>query len=231
MNKIILPFSIFISAGVGYWLGATSTTVEYPAQGSTGTVIQEAASSSPQNAFTPLMATAESAEKNSQLPATSGSDLSSLSSVSSSANLITQAQIDAIKEEYEIKQRAQAFTSWLTKKQETTPWFDLGTEMRGRFDEEEKDHQWASLTEGNIQSLFSQDPALAGIALKSTSCKSTQCRISISVMDQEHANETAMQITQILGREKFSQIIIDSQAQQGESVFYMARDDKGFKFD
>ncbi len=143
---------------------------------------------------------------------------------------ITQQHLDAVKTEYEFKQRSEAFTQWLTKNQQEKAWFDLGVEMGGRFDAEEADYSWSLAEEAHLQSLFSQAPALAGVALKSTRCKSTQCQITISVMDQNHANETAMVISRTLGGEGATQIIIDNQIQKGEAVFYVARNEKGFEF-
>jgi hypothetical protein len=225
MNKVIYTFSILIFAGAGYFAGKSSdnstvvappieitaqkTLIETPIAGKSSQSISE-------NNF----------HNTNKTPTNQQSSLPLEPLVDQPA----QDQIDAIKAEYELKQRSEAFTNWLTKNQESKPWFDLGIEMRGRFDAEETDHSWAGAEEGHLQSLFAQEQALAGIALKSTTCKSTQCQITISVMDQDHANEMAMAVSKVLGAEKFSQVIIDSQVQQGETILYVARNEKGFEF-
>lgn len=224
MNKIIYVLSIIASASVGYWAGENnniSDDVGYPPVPS----IQE-------NVKAAAVAINPPAEKNIQQEdvVVFDKEQSPPNPTSSLVDQSAQHQIDAIKAEYEFKQRSEEFTNWLAKNQETKPWFDLGMEMRGRFDAEETDHSWASAEEGHIQSLFSQEQTLAGTALKSTSCKSTQCQITISVMDQDHANEMAMTISRVLGGEKATQIIIDNRAQQGETIFYVSRNEKGFEF-
>ncbi len=224
MNKILFTVSVIVAAGLGYWLGKNNATQDVIAHSAAPSVQENV------NAHV-VVKNSQAEEKPLQvIVAAPAKEQPSLSPESSVADESTQNQIDAIKAEYEFKQRSEAFTNWLTKNQAEKPWFDLGVEMRGRFEDEDVDHSWAGAEEGHIQSLFSQEQALAGIALKSTSCKSTQCRITVSVMDQEHANEMAMTISQILGSEKATQIIIDNQPQQGETTFYVARNEKGFEF-
>ena len=225
MNKVIFTFSILISAGVGYLAGKNSNDSVLLAQ-PTAISVQK-------NLIEPIGSGAlpQNMHENNFHDIGGGSPGQQKSPPSELAiDPPDQYQIDAIKAEYEFKQRSDAFTNWLTKNQETKPWFDLGVEMRGRFDAEETDHSWANEEEGHIQSLFVQEQALAGVAVKSTQCKSTQCQITISVMDQNHANETAMAISKVLGGKNFSQIIIDSQVQQGETILYVARNEKGFEF-
>lgn len=225
MNKVIFTFSIIVSAGLGYLAGKNSDNSEVLAQ-STEAPVQKNLIKAPGSGGLPQ----NSHENNFHDVAGASINQQSPPSPELVVDQSAQDQIDAVKTEYEFKQRSEAFTNWLTKNQETKPWFDLGVEMRGRFDAEEADHSWANEEEGHIQSLFAQEQALAGIAVKSTQCKSTQCQITIGVMDQEHANETAMTISKVLGGENFSQIIIDSQVQKGETIFYVARNEKGFEF-
>lgn len=225
MNKVIFTFSILISAGIGYLAGKNSNKSVLLAQ-PTAISVQ-----------TPLIEPTDSGASPQNMHENNFHDIGGESPGQQKSpppelaiGPSDQHQIDAIKAEYEFKQRSDAFTNWLTKNQETKPWFDLGVEMRGRFDAEETDHSWANEEEGHIQSLFAQEQTLAGIAVKSTQCKSTQCQITVSVMNQDHANETAMAISKVLGDEKFAQIIIDSQVQKGETIFYVARNEKGFEF-
>jgi hypothetical protein len=225
MNKVIFTFSILVSAGAGYFAGKSSdnsAVVALPTEISVQKNLLKTSGSGelPQN----------NNENNFHGFAGVSANQQKKSPPELAVDQSAQDQIDAVKTEYEFKQRTEAFTNWLTKNQETKPWFDLGVEMRGRFDAEETDHSWANEEEGHIQSLFAQEQTLAGIAVKSTQCKSTQCQITVSVMNQDHANETAMAISKVLGGEKFSQIIIDSRVQKGETIFYVARNEKGFEF-
>lgn len=225
MNKVIFTFSIIVSAGLGYLAGKNSNNAAVLAQ-QTEVSVQKNLTKTPGTGVLPR----NSHENNFHDIAGASINQQNPPSPELVVDQSAQDQIDAVKTEYEFKQRSEAFTTWLTKNQETKPWFDLGVEMRGRFDAEETDHSWANEEEGHIQSLFAQEQALAGIAVKSTQCKSTQCQITVSVMDQDHANETAMTISKVLGGENFSQIIIDSQVQKGETIFYVARNEKGFEF-
>ena len=227
MNKIIFTLSITLSAGFGFLAGkhhsspeiVVNTLVSDKQMVSSASSVAQKALVEIKHDFHADTAVAPASLPHPLLPQQVSSPESS-----------SQQEIDAIKAEYEFKQRSEDFTAWLTKNQQSKPWFDLGVEMHGRFEAEEKDYRWASVEEGKLQSLFTQEQELAGIALKSTSCKSTQCQITISVLNQEHANETAMALTKVLGSKRFSQIIIDSQIQQGEAIFYVSRNEKGFEF-
>lgn len=223
MNKVIFTISMLISAAIGYFAGNYDGFF-VTREGLRGSS-EPKFSQPPEPVGPPLVSFSEN-----NFQSTSDSlHKQQSSSPLAATQQITQQQLDAVKTEYEFKQRSDAFTQWLTKNQESKPWFDLGVEMGGRFDAEEADYSWSLAEEAHLQSLFSQAPALAGVALKSTRCKSTQCQITISVMDQNHANETAMAISQTLGGEGVTQIIIDNQVQKGEAIFYVARNEKGFE--
>lgn len=223
MHKVIFTISIVASIGLGYMLGKNSDSSNaslQPAELSIQKSIQAS------NAIeSPRVIAEDNFNDDAQLP----TDQQKKSLPASVINQTAQSEIDAIKAEYEIKQRAESFVHSLTKSREASPWSDLGGEMGERFAAEEIDYEWANREESHIQSLFLQKDELSGLAIKSTTCKSTQCQITISVMNQHHANETATTITKVLGADKFVQIIIDNHAQQGESIFYVARDGKGFE--
>lgn len=226
MNKVFFIASIFFSAVIGYFLGIN---------GSFLAIEESSTANTKQNTLTQPKVSAYSqpcSENNFQGDIVSPVTLTApfVEALAQDSSQLAQQQIDAVKTEYEFKQRSEAFTLWLTNHQKEKSWFDLGIEMRGRFDAEEIDHSWALAEEARLQSLFSQVPALAGVALKSTRCKSTQCQITISVMDNDHANETSMAISQVLGGEGSAQIIIDNQIQQGEAILYVSRNEKGFEF-
>lgn len=225
MNKIIFPLSIVVAVGAGYWAGKNSHAPDASAITSIA-VEREVVASSTSSKISPNFPEAQQqphktvAAIKQQLP--SDPEQSNFSQSS-------QQQIAAIKAQYEVEQRSAKFTNWLTKNQNDKPWFDLGAEMSGRFAAEETDYSWAAAEEENLQTLFVQESDLAGIALKSTACKSTQCQITVSVMDQDHANETAMAISKVIGSHKSTQIIIDSNVKKGEAIFYVSRNEKGFE--
>ncbi len=232
MNRIIFTVSIFLSVLLGYWLGGHQGNDVKPEENipfdnnERADLLEKIKILTAENKK--LSADKYSKSQSSYLPKDNSQKVTAKTVIQSSS--INQTADNLTKEGYELKERASSFTNWLTKNHQEKPWFDLGIEMRGRFDAEETDYNWASAEEGHIQSLFVQQQTLAGIAVKSTTCKSTQCQITISVMDQDHANETAMTITRVLSGENFSQIIIDSQVQQGETILYVARNEKGFEF-
>lgn len=232
MNKVIFTISIFVSAISGYWFGVNQSE-DQKSEINSNLDSDERARLLEKIIFLTAENKKFSADRYSTpqspyLPKDNSQKITA-KTVSQSSS-VSQTADSLAKNDYELKERASSFTNWLTKNQQEKPWFDLGSEMRGRFDAEETDYNWASAEEGRIQSLFTRQQSLAGIAVKSTTCKSTQCQITISVMDQDHANEMAMTLTKVLSSEKFSQIIIDSQAQQGETILYVARNEKGFEF-
>lgn len=224
MNKIIFPLSIIVAVSVGYCAGKNS---HIPDTAPPIAVFAQSEALNPIAIQTSSTLSVAQHQQNDPVTA-ENQQLSSHPELSISAQP-SQQQINEIKAQYEAEQHSEKFTEWLTKNQKDKPWFDLGIEMNGRFSAEEIDYGWASAEEEYLQTLFIQDSALAGIALKSTSCKSTQCQITVSVMDQDHANETAMTISKVIGNHKSAQIIIDNKAKQGEAIFYVSRNEKGFE--
>jgi hypothetical protein len=224
MNKIIFPLSIVMAASLGYWAGKNSNTSHTPVSPSIVTEREAVTAST-----TTKTSSAFSEVQHQQRDTVAAAKQQLLDPEQSNSGQPSQQQIDAIKAQYEAGQRSEKFTDWLTKNQKDKPWFDLGVEMNGRFAAEETDYSWAAAEEEYLQTLFVQEPALAGIALKSTSCKSTQCQIKVSVIDQDHANETAMAISKVISSNKSTQIIIDNKATQGEAIFYVSRNEKGFE--
>lgn len=223
MNKIIFAISIITATSMGYWVGKNDSISGASVPSSVTSAVESRKISSVANI------SQHPVEPNIQ-HSDAAKEQSSLSPEQLISGQRPQQQIDAIKAQYEFEQRSEKFTNWLTKNQKDKPWFDLGVEMSGRFAAEETDYSWATTEEGYLQTLFTQDASLAGIALKSTSCKSTQCQITVSVMDQDHANETAMAITKVIGSNKSTQIIVDNKVKQGEATFYVSRNEKGFEF-
>lgn len=226
MNKVIFIISIFFSAGIGYFVGVNRDLLVIEAPSSTNAT--QNVLKHPEVGNSSRHHHENNFHGDAVPPTTQAAPHAKV--LTQDASQLAQQQIDAAKTEYESRQRSEAFTRWLTNHQKEKSWFDLGIEMRGRFDTEETDHIWALAEEAHLQSLFSQVPALAGVALKSAHCKSTQCQITISVMDNDHANETSMAISQVLGSEGTAQIIIDNQIQQGEAILYVSRNEKGFEF-
>lgn len=226
MNRAIVILLIVGAASGGYWVGKNHN-IPYD-------IAPSAALIEPENLTLPAVTRQPDANLEKHVPLGDAliDNTQPLHSPEKSVALdqSAQHQIDAIKADYEFRQRSESFTHWLIKNQETKSWFDLGNEMRERFDAEEIDHIWANNEEGHLQSIFMQKQELAGIAVKSTTCRSTKCQITISVADHDHANETSMAIIEALSAEKFSHIIIDSQVQQGETIFYVSSNEKGFEF-
>lgn len=213
-----------MAASLGYWAGKNSNTSHAPLSPSIVTEREAVTAST-----TTKKPSTFSEVQHQQRDTVAAAKQQPLAPEQSNSSQPSQQQIDAIKAQYEAKQRSEKFTDWL-KNQKDKPWFDLGVEMNGRFAAEETDYSWAAAEEEYLQTLFVQESALAGIALKSTSCKSTQCQIKVSVMDQDHANETAMAISKAISSNKSTQIIIDNKATQGEAIFYVSRNEKGFEF-
>ncbi len=227
MNKLTLTLTILISVGLGYWAGIHQQN-QCDDAASSASLNQEPILT-PANARTaPVTAEKDASQRDwaalAQTPP---------AATSPSADPVTptaQQQLDALKAEHEFNARTEKFSAWLVKSRQENPWFDLRLEMRQRFETEDVDHRWASTEEARLQNLFSEHQALAGLAVKATTCKSTQCKITVGVVDANHANEAAQAISQVLGENRHSHVIIDNQAQQGETFLYVPRDEEGFDF-
>lgn len=231
MNKIILTVSIFLSTIFGYWLGVNQNE-DQKSEIAPAFDRDERARLLEKIIFLTAENKKLSAEKysNSQ-PSFHKKDDSPQATVDTvvQSSSISRPADNPLKEDYELKERASSFTNWLTKNQQEKPWFDLGVEMEGRFESEEKNIAWADEEESQIQTLFGQEQSLSGIALKSANCKSTQCQLKVGVADLEQANQIAMAISQTLSGKNFSQVIIDSRIKQGETILYVTRNPKGFE--
>lgn len=231
MNKIIFTASIFLSAIFGYWLGGHQSNDPKPeanipfGSDERAELLEKINMLSAENKK--LSADKYSKSQLSSLPKDNSRNVTAKIVIQSSS--ASQAADNLAKEDYQLKERASSFTNWLTKNQQEKPWFDLGVEMEGRFDSEEKNIAWADEEESQIQTLFGQEQSLSGIALKSTNCKSTQCQLKVGVTDLEQANQIAMAISQTLSGKNYSQIIIDSRIKQGETILYVTRNPKGFE--
>lgn len=231
MNKIIFTVSIFASAIFGYWLGEHQAIDVKPEANiafdsdERAELLEKIKILTAENKK--LNADKYSKSQSPYLPKDNSQKVTAKTAIQSSS--ISQTVDNLAKEDYELKERASSFTNWLTKNQQEKPWFDLGVEMEGRFESEEKNIVWADEEENKIQSLFGQEQSLSGIALKSANCKTTQCQLKIGVADQEQANQIAMAISQTLSGKNFSQVIIDNRITQGETIFYITRNPKGFE--
>ncbi|PUA28149.1 MAG: hypothetical protein B0W54_16840 [Cellvibrio sp. 79] len=231
MNKIVLTVSILLSAALGYWLGVTQSN-------DAKSDINPALDSDERARLLEkiIFLTAENKKLSANKYSKSKSSFHQKGDSPKVAveaviqpSLVSHSADNHAQEDYELKERASSFTNWLTKNQQEKPWFDLGVEMEGRFENEEKNIVWADEEESQIQTLFGQEQSLSGIALKSANCKSTQCQLTVGVADQEQANQIAMAITQTLSGKNFSQVIIDSRIKQGETILYVTRNPNGFE--
>lgn len=231
MNKITFAISIFLSATLGYWLGGHQDNDVKPDANITfdsderAKLLNKIKSLIAENE---KLSTDKYSEPQSSFRQKDDSPHTTIEAVGQSSS-INRTVDNLLKEDYELKERATSFANWLTKNQQEKPWFDVGVEMAGRFDSEEKNIVWADQEESQIQTLFGQEQSLSGIALKSAACKSTQCQLKVGIADLEQANQIAMAISQTLGGKNFSQIIVDNRITQGEAILYVTRNPKGFE--
>jgi hypothetical protein len=227
MNKLTLTLTILISVGLGYWAGINHQNE-----------CDDTRPKAPSHLAPTLTPTKTKAAPVSAEKEVSERDLAALAQTPPAAKLqsadsvtpTAQQQLDALKAEQEFNRRTEKFSAWLVKSKQENPWFDLRLEMRQRFETEDVDHRWASTEEARLQNLFSEHQALAGLAVKATTCKSTQCKITVGVVDANHANEAAQVISKVLGENRHSHVIIDNQAQQGDTFLYVPRNEEGFDF-
>ncbi|MGD8176290.1 hypothetical protein [Marinimicrobium sp. ARAG 43.8] len=235
MKNIVFLLSVSIAAVGGYWVGKSSHN------GSPRTearqVIVDELSSAPDSASPSHPVAKKFINQASDIKNTygnckaSGDELCSHErvDVAVSSEQSTQEKIDAIKEDYEFRRRSDLFTSWVLEETKNNFQFDIGHEVNERFSVEEIDYDWAYDAEGSLQSMFTQEQDLSGVAMKSTVCKSTACQIVIGVVDVDHASDSADLVIKTLSETGFSHIVVDNQIDKGETTFYVSRSEKGFE--
>ncbi|MDO3383041.1 hypothetical protein [Gilvimarinus algae] len=230
MHRVVVLFLVVASGLLGYSLGKhqadSSIVASRPA------AVDEQALPAPETSSSDLNSIPqEKPSKTSKVPAQKQSTASERTEEKLlEQQRLSQENIESIKTRHELEKKSKEFVTWLTDQQEDKPWFDLGSEMRKRFDAEEKDFTWAIEEENRIHNLFYSNENLSDIALKSATCKSTQCQLVVSVVSQDHANEISMALTQELAAANFSQIIINNEIDHGEALYYLSSDQKGFGF-
>ncbi len=133
--------------------------------------------------------------------------------------------------EKELLRTAEKFSNWLANSHKTTGSFDLHKEMQQRFDAENIDTNWAETQEQDYLTMFSQNPELAGIALRETQCRTRLCALTISIRDLDQANELMGKMSQTLkAQHKYPMIIATPDEQQGVTTLYIEREANSFEF-
>lgn len=123
------------------------------------------------------------------------------------------------------------FSNWLANSHKEKGSFNLHEEMQRRFAAESIDPDWAETQEQEYLTLFSQNPELAGLALRETQCRTQQCALTISIGDIDHANALLEKMTKTLQEKNRHPLIVATpDEQQGITTLYIGRDDSSFDF-
>lgn len=142
----------------------------------------------------------------------------------------TPASVTAVQDSQALH-KSESFGKWLTSAYKETANFDLHKEMQRRFDAEAIDPEWAEAQERQYLTLFSQDPELAGLALRETQCRTQQCALTISISDINQANELLEKMTKTLQQSHhYPMIVAIPDEQQGVTTLYIGKEADSFEF-
>ena len=121
--------------------------------------------------------------------------------------------------------KAEALYDWLSDSLIGSSESDLSTKMQTHFASEAVDVFWAEEQEARIQNIFNVNTDLSGIALKETSCRSTQCRLSIAITDMDQANNLVELVSSAIQDEKaYYTVIAIPDEQVGVTKIYISKD-------
>lgn len=99
------------------------------------------------------------------------------------------------------------------------------------FDSEAVDANWAQSQETFLTNTFIENKKLAGIAVKSTICKTDKCQIVLAASSTEDANKNLDLVFQALREKNESVAIVASpDVQKSTTTLYVSRDGKDFEF-
>jgi hypothetical protein len=141
-----------------------------------------------------------------------------------------QQQLRELEMENQLR-KANDFTSWLQKSQETDPQFDLNDTLAQRFANEERDPQWADAQENQYRNLFSDTPELAGFALTNSQCKTRQCELSVSINNLEQSDQLIEKINRVMvSNNQSATIMVAVDPHTGTTRLYISEEPSGFEF-
>ena len=110
----------------------------------------------------------------------------------------------------------------------------IDQELARRFKREEIDFNWALEHEKKLLNLFFQNPNLNGLALKDVQCRTTQCRIMISISNIEQANASVNRLSEALKQNDEglspAMIITALDQKEGLTTLYISRNKNSFNF-
>ena len=138
-------------------------------------------------------------------------------------------EIEILKQDVAMNGHTESFSDWLEDQEEKNTEFDLGKEMQTRFSSEEVDHVWAIEQESFFQNMFVEEELLFSVPLKSATCKTHQCQLTIGVSDLALAKKTILTVAQSLGADTASEMIVDTRLEDSEVILYVARHEQGFE--
>lgn len=141
-----------------------------------------------------------------------------------------QQQLRELEMEKQLR-KANDFTSWLQKSQETDPQFNLNDTLAQRFANEERDPQWADAQENQYRNLFSDTPELAGFALTNSQCKTRQCELSVSINNLEQSDQLIEKINRVMiSNNQSATIMVAADPHTGTTRLYISEEPSGFEF-
>lgn len=133
----------------------------------------------------------------------------------------------ALNHALEVRQKTQEFSDWLHKNAERNQSFNLESELTNKFEQESVDFEWAASQEQELYNLFSSNTELAGFALKSAQCKTTECRISVGIESIDQANQLVEMVGQLLhakNKERLLSLYAAPNHQMGYTTIFLKRD-------
>lgn len=152
---------------------------------------------------------------------------SASSAINSEQNLTINADRAHAAEVKLAEMRAEKFSKWLLdgSKKDTS----LNSGMQAQFNAEPVNQEWASHQEKQLSDMFAERKELAGFALKQTSCRTSQCQISIGITGIDQANTIAELFSKLAAEQNFMSVVSVPDVVANMATFYITNSESGFE--
>lgn len=148
------------------------------------------------------------------------------SSASNTIDQQLQDQLHALETEKQLR-KAEEFNKWIMNSQNASATFDLNDELLRRFEQENRNTEWAEQQENHYRQLFNDKEALHGFAFRDTQCRSTQCEVTVGISSAEQAQQLLQSMNSTLQNVT---ILVATDEQRGTCKLYIGSNEKGFEF-
>jgi hypothetical protein len=129
------------------------------------------------------------------------------------------------------QRKANDIIDWIADSQKSNKHFNLNEALSNHFEQESRDPVWAEQQENHYRQLFNNSEELRDIALRNTQCRTSQCEITVGIINSEQSNQLHQKISAALAHgEKPISIMVATDEQQGVAKLYISDSENSFEF-